>query len=56
MQNIFRTENCVEMHGFGDLDWNDHRCEMKRSFICQYYLDGDPVPVPDFPPTGGTVF
>ena len=41
------------MHGFGDLDWNDHRCEMKRSYICEYYLNGDPVPTPAFPATGG---
>ena len=51
--NVDGLENCVEMDGFGNYTWNDHRCDEKRSYICAYYVDGDPLPIPAPPSTGG---
>ena len=51
--NVDGLENCVEMNGYGDLEWNDHKCDQKRSYICSYYLEGDPIPPLTPPSTGG---
>ena len=51
--NVGGVENCVEMKGFDDFGWNDHKCSEERSFFCAYYLEGDPLPTPPPPSSGG---
>ena len=44
--NMDDKEHCVEMDGYGDMGWNDNKCSDRLSYICAYYLDGNPIQPP----------
>ena len=41
------------MDATADMLWNDNKCTGRLSYICAYYVSGNPVPMPTAPTTGG---
>jgi hypothetical protein len=49
--NAEGVENCVLMDGFDMYEWEDRQCTEKYSYVCAYYVEGDPTPDPKPPST-----
>ena len=47
--NIEGVENCIIMDGYDTYGWEDRSCSKKFSYVCSYYVEGDPTPDPKPP-------